>query len=299
MSLDEKLVREPYENTEIPVASLQILRQVELDFGRKEKDTHVNRASAATSCYRKRWFQRNGYEGEPLNPRALLTFAMGDLVEILLKDKILHGCVGPDKIYKEVDFGKETGSFTVQNGKELKIYAQEDLTAKIGSFNISAHADGWALRNDGKWELIEVKSAADFGYDEFKEKDPGDYLKQAMVNLQTDKALKLGAVGVRFFYFRKNTSHIWDRYYPFDINIAREVEEDYRKANQERDPGIPRGMSTTGTIYGPQPETYRRKPTGRMVLKYPCSYCPYKTHCIGDSVKKEFNSYGTPVFVVG
>lgn len=256
----------------VPTATLQIYKFIETYLGRKS-DTHVNRASSATMCYKRRWYQRNNYESTPLTPRKLVNFLLGDLSEKTMQFFIKQGCVGPGLLYSEVDFGKEIGSFTIQ-GKKISVYEQEDLLAKIGGLDVTAHVDGWGKRNsDGKWELIECKSAADYGFDSFKDGGPGDYLKQAMVNLQTDKAIKLGADSVRFFYLKKNTGHLWDRHFPFDSVLAGEVAEEYKIANGPNLPKTPHMLKN---------ETFRSKPTGRIIAAFPCSYCGYLKECQGE-----------------
>ncbi len=270
-----------------PTATLQIYSFIDAYLGRKEQDTHVNRASAASMCHLRRWFQGHGYPGEALTPRVIVNFTLGDLTEHTVKYFIAQGCVGPGKLYSHVDFGKVIGQFTIQNGKEITLYDQEDLTAQIGELTVTAHVDGWGKRNsDGLWELIEVKSAADYGYDRFKEEGPGEYLKQAVVNLQTGRAKELGAVGVRFFYLKKNTGHMWDRYFPYDAELALEVAEEYRLAAGDERPRAPYHLTE---------ETFRTKPTGRIVAKYPCSYCPYLAECKGPH-EIEFKG-NTPVYV--
>jgi hypothetical protein len=265
---------------DVPTASQQIYDFIASSLSR-EPSTHVNRASAASMCFKRRWYQRKGVPGEELTPRKLVNFTLGDLTEHVVKYFISQGCVGPGKLYSEVDFGNVVGSFTIQGNKEIKIFDQPDLVAKVGTIDVTAHADGWGKRNsDGKWELIEVKSAADFGFEDFKRVGPGDYLKQATVNLQTNKAIELGAKEVRFFYLKKNTGHLWDRLHSFDENLFQEVVEEYWLSNQEEEPKAP---------YVPIPETFRNKPTGRKVLQWQCSYCPYTKEC-HPKAKLEFKS---------
>lgn len=276
------------DDSEVPVGTYQVYNFIRDYLGRIDKSTDINRASSAPLCPKRRWFQKNGFSCGDLTPRVLVNFTLGDLTEHTVKHFIIHGCVGPGKLYSEVDFGKQIGSFTIQNGKEIHLYAQDDLETTIGSFRVTAHADGWGKRNsDGKWELIEVKSAADYGYNRFKLGERPDYMKQAIVNLQTCRAKELGARDVRFFYLKKNTGHIWDRVYPFDEELAKEVVQDFITANQVEEPDAP---------YSPQPEIYYRKETGRRVLKYPCTYCPYAHHC-QPAYTIEFKS-GKPVHVI-
>lgn len=271
----------------VPTATNMIYSQIYSELSRK-RDTHVNRASAASLCYKRRWFQRNGYEGEILAPRAIINFMLGDLSEYCVRHFISKGCVGDSKLYSEVDFGEQVGAFPVQGGKEIVIYSQPDLVADIAGITVTAHVDGFGKRNsDGKWELIEIKSSSDYGFEEFKSDGPGSYLKQAMVNLQTNRALELGADGVRFFYIRKMTGTLWDRFFPFDKELAAEVAEEFKLANQEALPKSP---------FVPVPEKFRSKPTGRKILPWQCGYCPHKKECY-PNITTEFKN-GKPIHVI-
>lgn len=253
----------------VPSATLQIYNFI-AEYLKREPSTHINRASSATLCYKRRWYQKEGHPGEPLTPRKMVNFTLGDLTEKVVLYFIKQGCVGEGKLYSEINFGKSTGYFTIQN-KPIMVYEQEGLTAQIGDIEVTAHVDGWGKRNsDGEWELIEIKSAADYGFEEFKIKGPGDYLKQAMVNLNTNKAIELKAKSVRFFYLKKNTGHLWDSLHNFDQELFNEIIEEYKIASQKEEPKRP---------HVPQNETFRSKPTGRKVLPWQCCYCPYTKTC--------------------
>jgi hypothetical protein len=280
-SFDDKL------DSSVPSATLQIYEFIENYLGRKEHDSHINRASSASLCYKRRWYQGKGFKGEPLTPRKIVNFALGDLSEEVMKFFIANACVGPGKLYSEVDFGVPHSQFIVQH-KPFTVYKQEDLTAQVGDITVTAHVDGWGKRNsDDKWELIECKSAADYGFDKFKTQGPEDYLKQAHVNMRTEKALRLGADSVRFFYLRKNTGHLWDRLFTFDHDLYNGVIEEYKIANGEMEPPKP---------YVPVSEMFRGKPTGRKVLYWACAYCPYTLKCHPTAVLEFKND--KPLYVV-
>lgn len=272
----QELVENPFakwdrDEPTIPTATLQIYEYIKDSLMRKEKDTNVNRASAASLCPKRRWFQKNGYEGEPLTPRKIINFALGDLTEHMVKYFIKQACVGPGKLYSEVDFGKPVGTFPIQNGYWIDIYEQETSYATIEDIEVSAHADGWGRRNsDGLYELIEVKSAADYGFEDFKVNGPGSYLKQAHVNMMSEKGRELDVVDVRFFYLKKNTANLWDALFKFDKEMWRQIKEDYVTASQDERPETP---------YRPIFETFRGKQTGKIVLIWICGYCPYTKEC--------------------
>lgn len=251
-------------------------------------DRDVLRASSASQCVKKRWFKHKGYRGEELQPRAIMVFALGDAVEHIYKYFIENACVGPGKLYSEVDFGKKLGTFTIQH-REFTTYEQETIKVVVSNLEISGHCDGWGKRScDGEWELIEIKSAASFGYDKFVNGETPDYIKQVHAYLLSEKAKALGAKSVRFFYLNKNTSHIYDRLYDFDSAIAQQVVSDFIASVKDEEPNRP---------YEPIDETERRALTGRKILGYPCSYCEYKIECYKGS-KLEFSKSGKPVWVV-
>jgi len=268
---DDKLDRE------IPTATLQIYSFID-EYLHRPKDTHVNRASSAGACSRKRWYQRNGYEGEVMAPRAMVNFLLGDLSEKTMQYFVSKACVGPGKMYSEVDFGNEVGSFTFQ-GREIIVYSQPTYTADVGGTTVTNHVDGFGKRNaDGQWELIEFKSAANYGYNNYKKEGPGDYLCQAHVGMRTNMAIELGINSVRFFCLRKETGHMWDSLHNFDQAIWDRVVKSYAEANQE---DIPEPS------YGFVDELFRKKPTGRKTVPWQCQYCPYLTECKGEP-KMEF-----------
>lgn len=276
---------------EVPTATLQVYDFI-ADYLRRPKDTHVNRASSASMCPKRRWFQKNGAPATPLTPRKMVNFLLGDLSEKSLNYFVKQGCVGPGRIYSEVSFGTSQGFIKFQD-KEIHIYEQENLTADVGGIEVTAHVDGWGKRNsDGQWELLEFKSASNFGFQEFKDPEwSSDYLKQAMVNLRTGKAIELGAKSVRFYYLRKETGHIYDRVFQFDEKLFQQVIKDYAVANG---PAIPE------TPYQPTAETFRKVPTGRMILPFPCAgYCSYVDQCFKYTVDWKSGQYGskTPVYV--
>lgn len=267
-----------------PVASQQIHDWVKAELRKREGGT-ANRASSAYQCVRRRWFQNQGLPGEPLNPRSILVFATGDVIEHVLKYMIEKGCVGPNKLYSEVDFGKKTGeTFTIQD-REFETYAQEQVVTKIGDLDIPGHPDGWGKRNsDGRWELIEIKSSAVRGYDAFV-KGKCDYLEQTTTLMMSDRALSLGVTDSRFFYMNKNTQALYDRLYQFDETMAKRVEREYWIAAGRFMPAIP-----VDADVGPRID----RATGKQKLGWKCGYCPYTSKC-WPAAKLAFQA-GKPVY---
>lgn len=272
----KELVKNPHAPFEdradllIPHATNDIYNFIKEDMGR-DKDTHVNRASSANYCVKRRWMQRTGVEAAtPITPRKVVNFLLGNLAEKALLYLIGKACVGEGKLYSEVNLGRVIGSDTFQ-GKEFLHYEQEDIVANIPGLTdpITAHADGWGKRNsDGRWELIEIKSSSNYGFKEFQDDGPGDYLKQAHALMLTSKAKELGVAHVRFFYLRKETGHLYDRMYEWNAAIEAAVIEGFVVSNQKEEPAIPFPL-------------YERKVDGKHIAKFPCTYCPYLRPCQG------------------
>lgn len=279
----QDLVNNPWADFEdkgdplVPTATLQIYQFIHkfLDRG-EQKDTRINRASSTTQCPKRRWYQKQGLEGTPLTPRKLVNFLLGDLGEKVMQYFILRGLVGDGKLYSEVDFGKEVGSFMF-SGKRFGVYEQEAMTATIAGFEVSCHGDGFGKRNsDGKWELIECKTAANWGFQSFAQNGEIDYLKQVHTMMLTGKAKELGINEVRFFFLRKETGHLFDRLYKFDPEVAKTVERELLIANGEQEPVAP--YQLVDEMTGRKPN---KKATGRKMAAFPCSFCPYLEKCHG------------------
>lgn len=271
---------------DVSSATREIYKYLNVAQGRS-KDTNVNRCSAATMCVKRRWYQHHGYDGEPLAPRKLINFMLGDLTEMVLLNLIVRANVGEGKLYSEVDLGKVSGTF-ICGGHEYTNYKQQDLSFKLlgRDVTITGHADGFGRRNcDGKWELIECKSASSPGFAMFVKEGPKDYLKQAHALMLTDRAVELAVKSVRFFYIRKETGHPADRSYDWDSELAASVIEDFSTAITLAEPKAPYEKSTTTN--------------GRFTIVMPCTYCPYIRRCHGEYTKEwKTGQYGTmkPLF---
>ena len=282
---EDRLVENPWSKWEdkadphVPTGTLQIYN----DIGRllkKEDAPNVLRASMATMCPKRRQYTANGEEGTPLTPRKLINFMLGHLTEKTLQFFIKKGCVGDGKLYKEVRFGDVIGSFKYQD-EDIELYDQPewgfDIKAAEKLLHISAHPDGVGLRNaDNKWELIEIKSAANWGFKQFKEEGAGDYLKQAHACMMCDEAKELGVDSVRFWYMRKETGHVWDIVHDYDNALGLEVVSNYIDSVSSVAIASPHGLVSEMTGRGSA-----KRPTGKKIAKFPCTYCPYLEKCHG------------------
>lgn len=271
---------------DIPTASLQIYQFIG-EYLKREKDTNVNRASAATMCVKRRWYQHQGWEGTPLTPRKMINFMLGDLTERVMLYFIKNALVGPGKLYSKVDFGDVIGTIKFQ-GKDIDIYSQKTISFKLSDGTpITCHLDGIGYRNsDDCPEIIEIKSAADYGFESFKEDGPGDYIKQMHAAFLTDECKQKNITSGRYFYLKKNTGHVYDRIVYFNDEIAALVLREFMVAKGKTEPLAPHPLVK---------ETYYRRPTGRTIAGFPCSYCPYIRPCKGPH-EKEFKN-GSVKFV--
>jgi hypothetical protein len=295
--------------------ALQVYEYIEQKLNDRGLQTFVDRGSAATLCARRRWYQRKGTQGTALTPRKIINFLQGDISERVQIHFIEEACVGPGKLYSEVYFGKVKATVNL-NGKMIKFHEQLTFSYDIDGTRIYCHPDGLGKRNsDGKWELIENKSAGNFGYQEFVHLGPGDYLKQVhsvmLCDELSDRPVKVSAWektlqflrikapnkqfgkvrDVRFFYMKKDTGHLFDRAYKFNPEIARQVIAEYRSVRLEVPPP---------DLFPLKEEMYLKKPTGYFIAQFPCSYCPFLKDCKGEFKKEwEKDRHGNqkPVFI--
>lgn len=273
---------------EIPTASLQIYDGIKECFGRPE-DAMVQRASAATLCPKRRWYQRKGYKSEPLTPRKIMNFFLGDLTEYVVLHFIKKFLVGPEKMYSEVDFGEVIGSFPL-GGEQIDIYKQQTVYTKItDDLVVPGHADGYAKRNsDGKWESIECKSASNWSFKSFKEDGPKDYLKQSHTIMASDVCKEKGITQTRYFYLRKETGNLYDVLVNFSQEIFDVVKQEFLVVEQEEEPQTPFSLVPQMKGWGKN-----KKPTGNLTAEFPCTYCPYLKVCHGDfEVEFKKDMYG-------
>lgn len=287
--MEQELHKNPFAQWEdkadesIPTGTLQIYNFIS-DYLKRDNDSYVNRASAATMCKKRRWYQRRGEVGTPLTPRKEVNFLLGDLAEKAMVFFIKNGLVGEGKLYSEVDFGKKIGQFEF-SGKVIDVFDQKTLISKAGDVEITCHADGFGKRNlDGKWESIECKSSSDWGFKSFQQDGPGDYLKQSHTVMSSDFAKKLGVDSTRYFYLKKQTGHLWDRLENFQKEIWEETKQDYIDVMSDKEMEAPHDL----VPYFPlelKPGNVKRtrsKEAKGMIAEFPCTYCPYLKQCHGE-----------------
>ena len=285
MLIDNKYKNDDFIEDMVPKCTHQIYEFIEKNLI-KERSTNVDRCSSATNCTRQRQYQLKGEPSEPLVPRKILNFIHGDLVELILVYFIRMGCVGQDKHYSEVITGEKIGGLWIQ-GHEFEQYKQLEWSFKVGEHTITGHPDAIGKRHDGTWELIEIKSSSNYGFKEFKERGPGDYLRQAHALMMCDQAKEKNIKKVRFFYDRKETGLLWDSLWPYDELTAEQVATDFKQVHYE------------GQLPAPYDLKFNKK-LKKNIAGFPCSYCGYLKPCKGDfklDFKKDQLGNYKPVFV--
>lgn len=278
-----------HQEPEVPQLSLEIYKAIEAE--KREKDTNVFRASSLGSCERKLTYQMHGHEGNPLPPRALMVFSVGTQIETALKH-FIRQAVGHGKLYKSVNFGKLIGTICV-DGKTYEYHKQEEWRSLEYGFH--SHPDAIFETHEGEFILGEVKTTTSFGFKDFKTEGVGDYIYQAHANMMTNQAKALKIKKYHFIYMEKEACKIWDRVFNFDPVIEQEIIarlSRLREAEKSKELLPPR--------FDGIPEMERKKPTGRVVLPWNCSYCSYVNICKPDyelEFKKSWDGNYKPQYV--
>lgn len=224
---------------------------------REERSTL--RLSQIGKCLRQQYYSIMGYEAEPLNPRAKMTFLFGDIIEAVI-----------------VALAKASGVELVDQQREVNIDG------------VKGHIDG-IVKDDGNLYLFECKSMSDASFKQLLNKgltDDFGYLTQCNVYMHALGLNKAFLVAVN-----KNTGHIAEVEIEKDENIIKDVENNIKilryclKHNK-----LPERK------YTPVDEIRYRKKTGRKILPFNCAYCGYKLHC-WDNLIQDFNN-NKPIWVV-
>jgi len=258
-------------DAQIPIPVDEIYSGIERELGRSENDTNIDRGSSANQCVKQRWYKGKGYTPTPITPRQIVNFIQGDIAEAVVLSQVKKYCMGKGKTYKALHLGKSKGSVQVQHNL-IEIYEQLEFSFDLDGIPIVCHPDGIGECHDGTYELIEVKSAANWSYKKMVDTGAGDYLKQAHANLMCDQLRKMKVKKMRFYYLRKETGHLWSSLHYYNHDTAKLVAEEYRVARREEEPEAP---------YDWVEEVSRKQKTGRLKLDFPCNYCGFKDVCKG------------------
>jgi hypothetical protein len=253
----------------------------------------INRPSSSGKCARALWYAKNNYTATPIAGRAHLSFMAGHISEDTMKHFVKKYCVGEGKPFKSVEFGEVVRSFWV-GGEEVFQYKQITTNTVLPSGReLPGAIDGLVQYHSGSWAIMDCKSTSDYGFAKVKkENDPEDYKYQAHCYMESDIGKKYDVKKFLFLYMRKTTGHLHDFTIDLDPELIKEIDGRFMLAN---------GEITPPREYEPEIETHYKKPTGRKILPWQCSYCAYNAHCWSGSTKDfkkdQFGNY-KPVLVV-
>lgn len=250
-----------------------------------------------------RYSLESPFPPETMNPRALLTFHLGDMVEDSVKAWI-----------------KRAGS------KFMPLSPPKDrVSIHVAEKEISGHPDGLYQEQDGSLSLVSIKSINTLGFDRVEREGP----PYEAVCQDTAYMAGLGIYKTRFLYYNKNTSHIADdwvvEFSPelyteitnrwarvIGANVENLPEREYQPEAETEwvrglkgykagrpDPG-PSGfiLDTDGKRVTEVKQNGYWRETGRKILQYPCSYCVFKQACYGEKLKPVEIEGSTPTWVV-
>jgi len=275
------------------------------------------RLSASGSCARRLAYQRINFETpsgvpkpcevEPLNPRALMVFHLGDMVETSLKAWI-----------------RDAGSLFMPLAPPA-----DRVSISVCGVEIPGHPDGLYQESDGTYSVVSIKSINTLGFDRVeRDGPPYEHICQ-----ETAYMAALGVWRARFLYYNKNTSHLMDDWVvDFSPDLYAEIakrwvsvimatpdvlpEPEYRAVpetewvrglkgykagtatfNEDGTPGSAVFDVDGKRITEVKSNGYHRE-TGRAVLPWQCSYCPFKRPCYGERLRQVEVEDGQPTWVV-
>jgi hypothetical protein len=269
---------------------------------------HPLRLSASGACARKLAYQRFNWEArragkpepfpeESLNPRALLVFHLGDMVEASLKAWIVK---------TEILYGQPGARVTLR------------IVVDGHTYEIHGHLDGMIQEPGQEMTLcvLEIKSINPRGFDRLDTEGP-DYAYLCQV---TGYMRSLGLTRARILYENKATSHLDEWVVEYSPELMQEIEERFASVIRATPENLPdreyqpevetewvRGtkgliglkaenMDSTGHRITERKQNGYWRETGRLILGYPCSYCSQKGSC-WPTAKLEAED-GTPTWIV-
>jgi hypothetical protein len=226
--------------------------------------------------------QARPFPYEPLEPRVLVNFTLGNLTELTLVDWLLKKA--PDRFLPLSDSRKNMVSIDLGAG-----------------YVATGHLDGLWQEEDGSLSAVDFKSINSYGFERTEDQGPA-FDNIAQVN---SYCYALSLKTWRLFYLRKETGHVCEWFGEFsqellDITISKLSKavhssvlslpdrEFSAKNEKEWVRGMKRLIGSGADVGGPDPDgkiivskkkTGYWRETGRKILEYPCSYCPFKPHC--------------------
>jgi hypothetical protein len=228
------------------------------------------------------------YEAEILQPRSLLVFQLGDIVEMAVKDWIAR-------------------SGAAERFLPLSAIHKDRISVQISGVEIDGHPDGLYQEVSGLLTVPDLKSINPIGFNRVSEEGP-DY---GNVCQTSGYAKALDVPSARLLYYNKATSHLDEWIFDYSPALWEEIESRFagvihstadalpaREYEPEAETEWVKGKSGLGgerlKVVDIKKNGYWRE-TGRKILGYPCSYCPFKEPCFGAKMEMDGNA---PVWVM-
>jgi|GEM_PF-722301 len=209
------------------------------------------------------WHEKHGSPAEPDPPFHRVKMMIGDAVEII-------GIAIMEAAGVNIVGRNENAELVVRldNGSEQVIRGRTDLTVDengIGrkTYDIKS-ASGFTF---------EHKFASPYGYENLHKDDPWGYIAQAFGYDEGTGTPFGGWIAINKESGEWAVLEVPDTARERDKAAALDRIRETVKAVGPPDAEFP------GRKFGPEPETFRGKPTGRLILGRTCSYCPYKWSC--------------------
>ena len=237
----------------------------------KEQDNHREKykefegwfsASTAGSCYRKQYFNVNGYEGTQPDEKSLRLMRLGTLVHKDIADALEN--------YREYIESKE-GWKDAESRPSIKLFVERQV--KLEEYNLVGHLD-YAIYDEelGTLEVSDIKTAHSykwkmlFGRNPDKNPSVNYYLQVATYAdaLAQELGVEMHNINLSLTWYKKDDSSI--RAQKIDNSWIWEAREYWKELNialaDDKEPTV--GDNNT------------------PVYDWECKYCPYHNiHCKG------------------
>lgn len=222
----------------------------------REEAPGVLRMSSGGQCVRKLWYRYNGVEGEPLGARVINTFLMGDICEVGLS---ILGRLAGWQLMGKPD-GEDEIKISLPDGSEIKGHPDDVLY----------------VPEEKEYYLIEYKTMSEYGFREFEKNGIDDAW-----GYKTQISLYCKALGFKkciLIGMCKNTGHLADQVIEMDQSLVNAAIARWtRILNSPKEIPDREYHPVKETKYNRSTRSY--DPTGRMILPFQCSYCPFKFSC--------------------
>ena len=228
----------------------------------KEQDNHKEKykefegwfsASTAGSCFRKQYFNVNGYEGTPPDEKSLRLMRLGTLV------------------HKDIADAFESYREDIESKPGVELFVERQV--KLEEYNIVGHLDLAILdKVSGKLEVTDVKTAHSYKWKMLFGRNPDrnpsvNYYLQVgtyAAALANEFDINIEDISLSLTWYKKDDSSI--RAQKIDNSWIWEAREYWKELNialaDDKEPTV--GDNNT------------------PVYDWECKYCPYhKTHCEG------------------